>query len=123
MTKTEINKLDALWRGKVKENAGYKCEVGGKKSNQCQLHCHHYYGRRNRATRWYIPNGVCLSAKEHKLGVHSAHENPEMFRFVMLMLRGEDWMKDLTRQSVKIFKGTYQQVKDYLDGKTKNYVN
>lgn len=121
MKKSETKKLDDIWRVKIKENAGHKCEIDGTLANACQLHSHHFIGRRNKATRWYLPNGVCLSALRHKLSVWSAHENPEYFRKEMLDIRGQKWLNDLTRRANMTFKGSFQSVKDYLDGKTDNY--
>jgi len=122
MTKKEIKKLDDIWRVLVKKDANYRCEISGQTKDQCQLHSHHFIGRANRATRWYLPNGVCLSASCHKLSLWSAHENPEWFRAQMLDRRGDKWRKDVVRQSTKTFKGTYRQVLDYLEGRSKNYL-
>lgn len=122
MTKSEIKKLDKLWKEKLFEDMDFKCELTGLQKGQIQLHPHHYIGRRNRATRWYLPNGVCLSASKHTMSIWSAHQNPEWFRSQMLDLRGQKWLNDLQNQSNKVFKGTYDQVKDYLEGKTKNYL-
>ncbi len=121
MTKSENKKLLKIWGEKVFENAGNKCEITDTTADNCQLHPHHYFGRRNRATKYYIPNVVCLSAVRHTLGVMSAHENPEWFRKEMLDIRGDKWLTDLIKQSNKVFKGTYQDVLDYLEGKKENY--
>lgn len=122
MTKSEIKKLDDIWKKKVKDNADFKCEIDGTLADNCQLHSHHYIGRRNRATRWYLPNGICLSALRHTMGVNSAHENPEWFRVCMLEIRGKKWLEDIYRQSNKICKATYEEVLKYLNGEEKNYV-
>ena len=50
MLKSHIKILDTIWSKKVKEKAGYKCEVcleEGVYLNSC-----HIIGRRYRATRW-----------------------------------------------------------------------
>lgn len=116
MTRKEIKRLDKLWAEKV--NKG-RCEIDGTKN--CQLHQHHFYGRVNRATRWYIPNGFCLSAKRHTMGIWSAHQAPEWFRNKALELRGQEWLDNLKKQSLKVFKGSFEDVKRYLDGETNNY--
>jgi len=121
MKKGEIKKADNIWKAKVKENAGYRCELCGKKQNECQLHPHHYIGRRNKATRWYLENGICLCASQHTLSLWSAHQNPEWFRKEMLNIRGDKWLKDIIIQSNKVFKGEYTIVKKYLDGEIDNY--
>lgn len=114
MTKKETNKLDKLWRQAVKDHYGEGCLICNKKEG---LNIHHYIGRRNRATRWYIPNGCSLCPYHHTFSIWSAHQNPEWFRKEMLDRRGTKWMKELERQSNKIFKGTYQDVLDHLEGK------
>lgn len=122
MTKQQTKKLDIIWAKKVKENASFRCEVSGELDNTCMLNSHHYIGRRNKATRWYLPNGIALSVYVHKFGVQSAHENPEWFRKIMLDLRGKAWLNDIVKQSNKVFKGSYECVLEYLNGNSENYV-
>lgn len=122
MTKKSIKKLDKIWSLKVKEDANFRCELSRLSKEQCQLHSHHFIGRRHRSLRWWLPNGVCLSASKHKLDIWSAHENPEWFREQMLDLRGKKWLDSLVARSNLIYKGSYEKVKDYLDGKIKDYV-
>ncbi len=128
MKREEIKKLDKLWTEKVKENAGYQSELSGKPGKQINKTCgvilnsHHFIGRRNMALRWWIPNGVCLTVGEHTMGVFSAHENPEWFRDQMLDIRGTKWLKELKQRNNRIFKGSYWQVLDYLQGKREDYL-
>lgn len=122
MKRSEIKKLDKLWSKKVKEDAGFRCEVCGKSNDECQLHPHHFWGRRIRATRWLLENGICLCASHHTMGLQSAHESPAWFIKYMRDLRGEEWYKSLEIQSNQKFKGTYQQVLDYLNGDKENYI-
>lgn len=122
MTKSQTHKLDLLWAKKVKENAGFRCEIDGTNENCCQLNSHHYIGRRNRATRWYIPNGICLSAVRHTFGIQSAHQDPEYFRKEMLDRRGKKWLNDIILQSNKVCKVSYETVLNYLNGNSENYV-
>lgn len=119
MTKKEIKELDNLWAKMVKNDAGLKCELSGECN--CQLHPHHYIGRRNRATRWYLPNGVCLSASRHTMSIWSAHQNPEWFRQEMLQIRGDKWLEDIIKQSSKVCKTDFDTVKAYLGGELDNY--
>lgn len=119
MTKSETRKLDKKWKDTIRSKG--RCEITGKTKDQAQLHPHHYYGRKNRATRWYLPNGFCLSASKHKLDVWSAHEAPEWFRTQAIKLRGRRWLNDLNKQAHKKFDGSYQEVDDYLNGLSKNY--
>lgn len=122
MTKKEIKKLDKLWALKVKEDVRFRCELTKKGKKDCQLHSHHFIGRRHRSLRWWLPNGVCLSASKHTMSIWSAHENANWFRSEMLDRRGKKWLDDLVKRSNVIFKGTFQQVKDYLDEKTEDYL-
>jgi len=122
MTKSEIKKLDIKWSSKVKEDAKFRCEISGFTKGQCQLHSHHFIGRRYRSLRWWLPNGVCLSASSHTMSIWSAHENPEWFRKEMIDSRGQKWLNELKERSNKIYKGSYQKVNDYLDGKIKDYL-
>lgn len=119
MTNSEIRKLDKIWRDKVKEDANYRCEIDG--TTDCVLNSHHYIGRRNRSTRWYLPNGICLSVARHKFSTKSAHEDPEYFRKMMLEIRGKKWLKDIYKQSNKPCKATYEEVLKYLNGDSNNY--
>ncbi len=121
MTKQQIKKLDIIWAKKVKENASFRCEIEGGGESVCSLNSHHYIGRRNRSTRWYIPNGVCLSSLRHTFGTQSAHQDPEYFRKCMIDLRGQAWLDDIIKQSNKIFKGSYEDVLEYLNGNSENY--
>lgn len=119
MTKRETKKLDDIWSLKVRSNG--KCEICGKLNKDCQLHPHHFYGRANRSTRWLLKNGICLCASHHALGLWSAHKSPEWFRDEIIKVRGEQWLKDLKKRSVKIWQGTYEQVIKHLEGETKEY--
>jgi len=116
MKKTDIKKLDKLVAKMCKEEAKFQCELCGKSGDECQLHPHHYIGRRNRALRWYLPNLIVLCASHHTMGLWSAHQNPEWFRGEMLNRRGKEWLKDITQKARLQFRGTYQEVLGYLEG-------
>jgi predicted restriction endonuclease len=92
---------DALWRQGVYERWKGRCAICGSVSKQ--LHCHHYIGRRNKSTRWYVPNGILLCAYCHKFSTYSAHENPEWFRQKMIELLGEEWLQDITQKANQIW--------------------
>jgi len=115
MKRKDKNKLDKLASEKCKDNAGWKCEVCGKTKDQVQLHCHHVIGRRHFSLRWHLDNLTCLCASHHTLGLRSAHEHPIWFRKEMIGIRGQDWLDEIEKRSQTIWKGTFQQVKDYLD--------
>ncbi len=122
MTKSETRKLDKIFKEKLFENAGYMCEITGQNQNECQLHPHHYIGRRYKSLRWWIPNGICLSAAKHTMSIWSAHQNPEWFRKEMIDRRGQKWIDDLHKRSNLVFKGKFEAVKEYLEGKRKDYL-
>ena len=100
MTKSQDNKLLKIWREKVTIRAKGKCEIC---STTTRLNTHHYVGRRNRSTRYYILNGVLLCVKHHTFGKKSAHSDPEWFRTQMLKKRGKAWLDDLNKQKEKIY--------------------
>jgi hypothetical protein len=111
-------KLDKIWSLKVKENADNKDELDGTKE---YINAHHFIGRRNMATRWWLPNGVALSPKNHTFGIRSAHQDPEWFRAEMINIRGNLWLKELSERSNKIVKPIYEKVLSYLNGETNAY--
>lgn len=117
MKKSEIKKLDKQWSLRIRNNFNNKCVICSKAGNNP----HHYYGRRNRATRWYLPNGICLCAGCHTFNSRSAHQAPEHFRTDILELWGDKWLKDLGKQSLKVCKSDYETVKKYLDDELNNY--
>ena len=51
--------LDKIFSDLVRERADWTCECCGREYPERKgmgLHCSHYWGRRNRATRWYGDN-------------------------------------------------------------------
>ena len=115
--------LDRMWSKRVKEEADYTCEIqaitcGG------PLSSHHFYGRRNRATRWYVKNGVCLCANHHTLQKYSAHLNVAWFQREMEKLRGTDWLDELIVRAATIFKWQHhlEEIRDYLKGEIDDYL-
>lgn len=107
MIKKEWNKLDKIWSEKVKENAGYKCEICGTKDRQ--LHSHHFCGRRHTALRWVLLNGFCLCASHHTMGRESAHEDPQWFIEEARRMRGEIWYKEIATLKNRINKKSYEE--------------
>ena len=112
------NKLDKIWSEKVKENAENKDEIDGTKG---LLNSHHLIGRRNMATRWWLPNGVAVSPRNHTFGIRSAHQDPEWFRAEMIKVRGNLWLKELRERSNKIVKPVFETVLSYLNGERNDY--
>jgi len=66
MKRAQIKKLDQLWSKKVKQLAGYACELCGKSHHETRLNSCHIIGRSNRTTRWLLSNGMCLCFKHHQ---------------------------------------------------------
>jgi predicted restriction endonuclease len=84
------DRLLDLWRIKVKERAGYRCEICGK--SNCKLDPHHIITRKNLTTKWDLHNGVCLCCGCHTLkGRLSAHGDPLFFTAWLLEHRPEDY--------------------------------
>jgi hypothetical protein len=118
------SRLDNLWSQRVKEEG--ECELckygipdgGGK------LTAHHFYGRRNRATRWWIPCGIPLCKNHHTGNKMSAHLNPAWFQKTMVKIRGEEWLDDLIERAAIIFKWQkhLEEIKDYLLGRREDYL-
>jgi predicted restriction endonuclease len=80
---------DTDWSARVKERAGWKCELCGKPD---RLQSHHVFTRSIKATRWLLDNGVCLCAGHH---LFLAHKRPELFRDKIIKLRGQEWFDKL----------------------------
>ena len=81
------NKCDKLWKQKVKERAGFRCEVCG--CTHKQMHAHHLISRSAIFFRHNLENGMCLCASCHRYeygqkGKFSAHGSPLLF---------EEWME------------------------------
>jgi len=104
-------KADDLWRKRVNEDWYGKCALCYKTEH---LNAHHYIGRRNKNTRWYIPNGILLCAGHHKLYPQSAHENPEWFRKSMLNILSLAWLADITFKANEIWDKDKEKIFEHL---------
>jgi hypothetical protein len=120
MKKSDIKKLDKLWSLKVKEKAGYKCEVcleEGGWLNSC-----HIIGRRYRSTRWgaeiqgvFDLCGFCACFGCHrKYDEHSPHES-----FIRRVVIGTDRYQKISEKAKQnITKNQdYETIKKYLEDK------
>jgi predicted restriction endonuclease len=105
--------LDKLWSLKIKERAGFKCEICGTTEN---LNSHHIIGRRNHAVRWFLPNGICLCVQHH-MGSLSAHQNSPWFMAELVRIRGVDSINDLMIKAREIFKWkkNTEEIKEQLN--------
>lgn len=129
--------LDNLWSKRVKEEVDYVCEVcfynemndafevdpKFHRTDEDHLSSHHFYGRRNRSTRWFVPNGVCLCSYHHTDGIWSSHRNPAWFQNKMVKIRGNEWLEDLIQRASIIFKWQEHllEIKAYLKGEIDDY--
>lgn len=113
--------LDKLWADKVKELAGYKCELC---SGTQGLNSHHIHTRHNHSVRWFLPNGVCLCNNCHQANPYSAHRNPLWFTNKMRKLRGRKWESELILLTAKClsWKKHLLEIKAYLKGENENYL-
>lgn len=108
--KTLIKKLDTAWSRAVKERAGNKCEVCGKRES---LNSHHYVSRSNRRLRWEVANGICVCAGCHLFKKDSFHKNPIFGHFWMEDKRWEDFQW-LTCHQNEIAKWTLADMEEKL---------
>lgn len=112
MTKSQRHNLDKLYQAVGVQKA---CVISGMKATVV----HHFIGRRNKATRWYLPNAVPLTHEHH---LH-AHAHPLGFEKYMIQKRGYKWYDNLRKQANKIAKNIqYQNVIDHLSGKREHYL-
>lgn len=103
---------DKLWKESVALHCGKGCVVGF----DCKggLNCHHIISRKNKSTRWYIPNGIYLCAGHHTFFNNSAHRNPLWFRKFIVDTRGEAWERDLIEKGNQAWDKDIYKIKDYL---------
>jgi len=116
MLKRERDKLDKLWSKKIMENS--RCAICGMPADDP----HHFKTKKQgNSLRWYLPNGIPLCRQHHNAHLYSAHHSPDWFNTQIKALRGKDYIEDIDRQAKIIFKGNYQQILNYLEGRTNNY--
>ena len=109
-----VHMMDKEWSYKVKEVAGFKCELCGDTTGP--LEAHDIQPRRLRATRWYLPNGVCVCHKCHTKGPYSAHKNPISFILSLIRLRGDLWAYDLaTETTTTDYKERIEEIRSQLN--------
>ena len=102
-------KLDKICSERTRE-LGH-CQRCFKRDN---LQCCHIFSRKNRSTRWYYGNLLCLCA-----GCHFwAHHNPTLFtEFVMKTLGQEKYDQFRANSIVKYTVGDLQILYQLLGGK------
>ena len=90
--KTLKNKCEDVWKQIIKERAGFKSELSGAKGKviggDAILHAHHIARKPNYRLRFELDNGICLTAWEHRYGIHGDHE--EEYREKIKKVKGDD---------------------------------
>lgn len=87
------------------------CEICGATEN---LVPHHYYNKKNKSVRWFIPNGCCLCFRCHTASDYSAHLAPDWFKSRILRIRGGKWLELLTEKKNEVWDGDKDKINKYL---------
>lgn len=101
--------LDKVWSEYVRgrDKRCQKCGGSGAVS------AHHAFGRRHRATRWDVQNGVSLDYACH---IHWAHRDPSGFTEWFRNHIGADQYERLAECHNQIVKHTTDDLRDMLKG-------
>ena len=117
MTKPLKKQCDELWAECIKARAGYKSEVSGVEGEQIGglsvIHAHHIARKPNYRLRYELDNGICLTAWEHRYGIHGNHE--EEYRIKIQAVRGTDIYQRLYPLRNVLKKTDLKLVKIYLE--------
>ena len=109
MAKGKVKECDDLWKAKVKERAGGKCEKCGKDK---YVQAHHILPRTYWGARFDLENGVALCRSCHILNKDSAHKDALGFSKWIATKRDVDYLESIRhRQS----KNDYNLIKIYLE--------
>ena len=115
------DKTDILFSKLIRERDDHTCQRCGNQPNPGGLHCSHFWGRKNRATRWSPENCDALCH-----GCHSHYESRKAgeYRDWMLGRLGEKHYQELQNRAYSNVKcGKYEKelihkhmLKNGLDG-------
>ena len=114
------NKLLKLWALKVKERAGFKCELCGFPGDErLKLNSHHIeHFHTNAALRYDLRNGICADARCHRFGRFSCHRS---------FLTVYKYMMENRREDIDYLLENYdkdvEMTKEYLEKKIKEFEN
>jgi len=118
--KTLLKKCDDLWTLIIKERAGFKSELSGKEGKviggDAILHAHHIVRKPNYRLRFELDNGICLTAWEHRYGIHGDYE--EEYREKIKKVKGRDIYERMSLLR-RIGKTDLQLIKIYLEQELK----
>jgi len=116
MTKQEEKILDKLYQITILSKYGFNSILGGKAD------CVHHYKAKagGYANRWYVPNGICLSVKQH----NDCHGRWACkYEDTIKAIKGKQWAEDLERRRFKIVKNLdYKKVREHILGLTEDYI-
>ena len=113
---SQHNKLDGLFQEIGLKRAHYTSVVSGARATVI----HHFYGRRNHATRWYLPNAIALTNDEHER-IHN--QDKKYLNDLIREKLGDEWFNNLQKTSHQTAKYySFQDVLDHLQGKSKHYI-
>lgn len=110
MNRKEIKRLDILWSLKVKELAGRKCQFC--KAEGKRLESAHVVGRKYRATRWDLANGMCLCFTCHQ----DYDQHGPLEQHIISRVVGEDEKRSLqvkAKHSIAKYQD-YEDIKETL---------
>ena len=97
-----IERLDREWSLEVRKRC--KCELCGREGDIGSFDAHHIKKRGNMATRWYIPNGVCLCKGCHRFKVHMDTFTVAELIYKLQKKRGPEWYPELAERANSIVK-------------------
>jgi 5-methylcytosine-specific restriction endonuclease McrA len=107
LTRSERKELDGLWKERVKERAGYKCEKCGSIKT---LQCHHIIPRTCFTLKYDITNGVTLCLHCHLFWAHK-----DAIGFAE-WIKGKRDVPTLELKRHNQTKNDYNLIKLYLEG-------
>jgi len=123
MKKSDIDKLDKMFQVLVLSLHNRQSVIDLKPAEVAH---HHIPKSKGFATRWWIPNGVSLTADQHNL-VHGSSPEGEYLKelYTQKMIEKHDswWHKDLEWRSNRVVKNlTYKKVHSYFMGERNDYL-
>ena len=105
--------LDEAWSLIIRGRVGNKCELCGETNKR--LHAHHWVGRRYKATRWLLDNGICLCHQCHQ----DIHDLPGFKHDVIKKKLGYDRLEELELIALRREKQDKEAIKQNLKEKLK----
>lgn len=112
------NKLLKAWALRVKENAGFKCELCGFPGDEkLKLNSHHIEDKKTNAFLRYEPrNGLCVDA-----GCHSFTKNAVHRSFITLYKYMTEKRKDDLVYLLENYENHVEVTKEFLEEKLKEF--